>query len=136
MHDGNRRGDKSGWEKSGWGRNDWGKWGKQYGKGTAGRSDYGRYSDYGSGWGNQRSDYDRYPEAGGGAPPSEDGPPPAPAASVDDTPSPPSLWEVDNVRRAAETFRSRYRDFSETEIAFTAKSMMKQVSIRFTEAQL
>ena len=136
MHDGNRRGDKSGWEKSGWGRNDWGKWGKQYRKGTAGRSDYGGYSDYGSGWGNQRSDYDQYPEAAGGAPPSEDGPPPAPAASLDDTPTPPSLWDVDNVRDAAGTLRSRYRDFAETEIALTAKSMMKQVSIRFTEAQL
>lgn len=136
MHDGNPRSDKSGWEKSGWGRNDWGKWGKQYRKGTAGRSDYGGYSDYGTGWGNQRSDYDQYPEAAGGAPPSEDGPPPAPAASVDDTPSPPSLWDVENVRHAADALRSRYRDFSETEIALTAKSMMKQVSIRFTEAQL
>ena len=47
-----------------------------------------------------------------------------------------SLWDVDNVRDAAGTLRSRYRDFAETEIALTAKSMMKQVSIRFTEAQL
>ena len=140
MHDGDRGGDKGGGERGGRNRDDWNKWGKLSNWSKWGnRSDYGRYPDYGSGWSPQWSDYSRYPEAGGGAPPPEAARPPAPAASLDDPPSPPTVIgrrDVGNVRHAADTLRSRYRDFTESEIAHTTKTMMKQVSIRFTEAQL
>ena len=109
MHDGDRRGDKGGWEGSGWGK-DWRKWG---GSGT-------RRDPWDKDWKSSRSDYGRYTDY---------------AAS----PTPPGyieLRDVDNVRHAAETLRSRYRDFAESEVALTGKTMMKEVSIRFTEAQL